>query len=1219
MSEPYPSLEKFLFEAALGKSSEAERAAFLESVYRGYPALRARLDLLLEGQFQAEGFLPGGAKKVEQKPTPPAAEDETTSTFIGRYKLLEKIGEGGFGEVWMAEQREPVKRRVALKIIKLGMDTKQVVARFEAERQALAMMDHPNIAKVFDAGATDSGRPYFVMELVRGVRITEYCDAHRLPTLERLKLFNQVCRAIQHAHQKGIIHRDIKPSNILVTLNDPELSGVPKVIDFGIAKATQQELTEKTVFTQFRQFLGTPAYVSPEQAAMTSLDIDTRSDIYSLGVLLYELLTSKTPFDSAELMAASLDEVRHRIREMEPVRPSTRLSALARDELTTTAQCRGTEPPKLISQVRGDLDWIVMKSLEKDRARRYETANGLARDIERHLSNEPVLARPPSRLYEFQKTVRRHWVGFTAVGAVVVALSIGALVSTLQAVRATRAEADQAKQKLAAQQFLYNSLVAEARATRQARRVGYRDQVFTRLRQAKALDVPEKNLAELRREAEACLGDFVGLTPLTLTNFSTNIVSGCLAPSGRLAALALGDHTIHLHRLPSGNEIARLTHTDRMVLGLCFNHTSDRLYAVTGLQGAPSLPIHRISVWAADSGGAWREIEDRVVPGATRDLFVTESGVFDIIIGFFVRGPPVVAKIIPGSPAEKCHLQIGDEIVGFKGIPVGNFGELTNLIEKCGVQAATITVQRGSDRIELSATATQTNRLGAEFAPNAAVFRLFNVETKAFVPGYAVTNPVPPTGGVNYCASGDGRVLAVAGLESWDRDLDSSALLTVYDWKDGARIAQLRLTSEGVLDLGDDGKYLCHLTDAGGAIYTLPSLEPVVQFKESYFRYRSTRHGNMIAMKREQQNRIRLWDLAKREETALLDEPEETAPFAFTPTGDSLLTAGARHARLYRLRTPEKLELLPHALAVPEVAFSPDGLRLASAGRDRVLRVSDTVTGRTLWETNDLPGGGQCVTFSPDGRLLAIGYLDSEIVWIRDAQTGERLARLGEGLTAPDYAARFSPDGRYLATAGNFTNGLRVWVIEREAKGALEAKLLKSWAGGAASVAFAPDSRSLAFTTPDRDLYLWDFESTAQPRRLASRVFGWWQGFTPDGRQSITEDASGDILALEVGTGKRVSTGHLQDLGGNATGGQPSPDGTRVALALAAPTGNHLGIWDTKSGKLLYWLPADSGTALCVAWSQDSQRLAVSFDNGNIVIWELETVGQILAQLGLTP
>jgi WD40 repeat protein/serine/threonine protein kinase len=358
---------------------------------------------------------------------------------IGRYKLLEQIGEGGFGVVYMAEQREPLRRRVALKIIKLGMDTRQVVARFEAERQALALMDHPNIAKVHDAGATETGRPYFVMELVHGIKITEYCDQHQLSTHQRLELFMQVCHAIQHAHQKGIIHRDIKPSNILVTLHDGV--SVPKVIDFGIAKATAgQELTDKTIFTQFQQFIGTPAYMSPEQAQMSGLDVDTRSDIYSLGVLLYELLVGKTPFDSKELLAAGLEEMRRAIREKEPMRPSTRVSSMVAEEQTTTAKRHGADAPKLINLLRGDLDWIAMKCLEKDRTRRYETANGLARDIERHLNSEPVVARPPSTVYRFQKFVRRNKVMVTAAATVAMVLVLGIFVSTWQAVRAMRAE-----------------------------------------------------------------------------------------------------------------------------------------------------------------------------------------------------------------------------------------------------------------------------------------------------------------------------------------------------------------------------------------------------------------------------------------------------------------------------------------------------------------------------------------------------------------------------------------------------------------------------------------------------------------------------------------------------------------------------------------------------------------------------------------------------------
>jgi eukaryotic-like serine/threonine-protein kinase len=408
----------------------AERAAYLDQVCAGDAALRRRVEELLNAGEEAGAFLgsptanprgPGGTIRLE---VPPA---QKPGDRIGRYKLLQQIGEGGCGVVYMAEQEEPVRRRVALKVIKLGMDTKNVIARFEAERQALALMDHPNIAKVLDAGATETGRPYFVMELVRGIKITDYCDQHNLSTPERLGLFIKVCQAIQHAHQKGIIHRDIKPSNILITVNDGV--AVPKVIDFGIAKATQGRLTDKTLFTAFEQFIGTPAYMSPEQAVMTSLDIDTRSDIYSLGVLLYELLTGETPFDATKLLQSGLDEMRRTIREQEPARPSTRLSTMLEVELTTTARLRQTEPPRLIHLLRGDLDWIVMKALEKDRARRYETANGLAVDIQRHLTNEPVAACPPSNLYRLQKLVRRNKLAFIAAGGVVSALMFGLVVA----------------------------------------------------------------------------------------------------------------------------------------------------------------------------------------------------------------------------------------------------------------------------------------------------------------------------------------------------------------------------------------------------------------------------------------------------------------------------------------------------------------------------------------------------------------------------------------------------------------------------------------------------------------------------------------------------------------------------------------------------------------------------------------------------------------------
>ena len=405
-----------VFDAARALPAGAERERFLAEQCRGDPELKEQLLSLLQAHEDAGDFLARAAAPS----TIPVTEQP--GDRIGRYKLLERIGEGGCGVVYMAEQEEPVRRQVALKVIKLGMDTRQVIARFEAERQALALMDHPCIARVLDGGATDTGRPYFVMELVRGVRITDYCDQEQLSTRERLELFTQVCQAIQHAHQKGIIHRDIKPSNILVTRHDTV--AVPKVIDFGISKAITGQLTDKTLFTAYAQLLGTPAYMSPEQARMSGLDIDTRTDIYSLGVLFYELLTGKLPFDPDQLVAAGLDEIRRIIREEEPPRPSMRLSTLHHAELKSVSARRHTEPPRLVNLIRGDLDWIAMKCLEKDRGRRYASASDLAMDLQRHLRSEPVLACPPSATYRLRKLMRRNRAAFVVASAIVVAMVV---------------------------------------------------------------------------------------------------------------------------------------------------------------------------------------------------------------------------------------------------------------------------------------------------------------------------------------------------------------------------------------------------------------------------------------------------------------------------------------------------------------------------------------------------------------------------------------------------------------------------------------------------------------------------------------------------------------------------------------------------------------------------------------------------------------------------
>ncbi|HEV8061686.1 MAG TPA: serine/threonine-protein kinase [Gemmataceae bacterium] len=429
--------ERDLFIATLKITGQGERSAWLDRECASDAALRQRMDVLLQAFDKAGSLLenpliapaitssePGQGKAalgggIEPRP-------ETPGALIGPYKLMEQIGEGGMGLVFVAEQQQPVRRKVALKVIKPGMDSRQVIARFEAERQALALMDHPNIAKVHDGGATAGGRPYFVMELVKGLPITEYCDENRLTPRERLELFVHVCQAVQHAHQKGIIHRDIKPSNVLVASHD----GVPvvKIIDFGVAKAVGQQLTERTLYTQFAQLIGTPLYMSPEQAGQSSLDVDTRSDIYSLGVLLYELLTGTTPFDKERFKEAGYDELRRIIREEEPPKPSTRISTVCQ-AATTASEKRRSDPRKLSRLFHGELDWIVMKALEKERNRRYETASSFAADVQRYLADEPVLACPPSARYRLGKFVRRNRGPVLAASLVLLAL-VGGVMGT---------------------------------------------------------------------------------------------------------------------------------------------------------------------------------------------------------------------------------------------------------------------------------------------------------------------------------------------------------------------------------------------------------------------------------------------------------------------------------------------------------------------------------------------------------------------------------------------------------------------------------------------------------------------------------------------------------------------------------------------------------------------------------------------------------------------
>jgi serine/threonine protein kinase/WD40 repeat protein len=1079
---------------------------------------------------------------------------------IGPYKLLEQIGEGGCGVVFAAQQEQPVRRRVALKVIKVGMDTRQVVARFEAERQALALMDHPNIAKVFEAGATETGRPYFVMELVKGIPITRYCDENKLATKERLTLFIQVCQAIQHAHQKGIIHRDIKPSNILVA--DHDGVPVPKVIDFGIAKATtDQPLTDKTLYTAIEQFIGTPAYMSPEQAKLSGLDIDTRSDIYSLGVLLYELLTGRTPFDPKRLIEGGLDEIRRIIREEDPPRPSTRLSTLDAAEQTAVAARRQSEPPKLRGLIRGDLDWIVMKTLEKDRNRRYETANGLASDLQRHLKNEPVVARPPSKLYRFQKLAQRNRAVFLAGVAVVASVAIGIFALTwlflrekqsseLEAHLRANAELAQAKaasEREAAMQRLYGSLVREARSIRLARRTGYRNEVFSLLRQANALSVPQKRLSELRREAVACLGDFAGFAPTALsdlplgTTIKQTIIAPAnphavaFAPGNHAVAFLLSDGTILIRKLPSGETTGRLR-AEHPARSFCFSAKGDRLISVhrpntPSGRGAPDSAT--ICNWQRDEQGHWTKVDAFPAPGAFECLASDEG--------------PLLAV----NDANAGSLELHD--------------------------LRTLTVN----------------------------FRI------PHAPG------VTPS---SLALTPDAHFLAVAWhsgpqeVEIWD--VRSGKLLQQFNPRLDDWIYGVALTS--------DGKYFAYSSLSGCSVYKTLGAEHVAtkrEFVDVFSGLSFAARSTMLALPLRLQNRVLLWDGVRDKDLGFLESPRNVVQTTLSPDGRVLLASGGREVWMFRLDArPESASLTGHAGGVAGVCFSPDGLRLASVCKDRMVRVWDATEYRILWEGGPLRAEGQGVSYSPDGRYLATTTWGWRSIWIWDAQTGKRL--LDVKLSEPSgivWSAQFSPDSRFLAAASNY--GLNVWSLDLATRDGPTSTPVGFQRRDSWSLAFSADAEQLVFLQPDSDgsgsLFLWKFTGAAAPRLLATGVTCGPQTFSlsPDRNQLVTIERGKAVIHMDTVTGTKLSSFPILRFEAVEPNLCLSPDGSRVAMATASRRG--VDVWNPVNGQLLYSLPEQDGTTCWFAWSPDSRRLAVSRSDGDVSIWNLAEIDNILAKAGL--
>ncbi len=1063
-------------------------------------------------------------KLVPPSPTAPEAGER-----IGRYKLLEKIGEGGCGVVYMAEQEEPVRRRVALKVIKLGMDTKEVIARFEVERQALALMDHPQIARIFDGGATDSGRPFFVMELVRGLRITEYCDQKNLSTRQRLDLFMQVCQAVQHAHQKGIIHRDLKPSNILVTVNDGVL--VPKVIDFGIAKATGPRLTDKTLFTRFHQFLGTPAYMSPEQAEMTSVDIDTRSDIYSLGVLLYELLTSRTPFDTKELLRAGMEEMLRTIREQEPVRPSARLSTLVAIEQTTVAQQRQTDAPKLINLVRGDLDWIVMKALEKDRTRRYETANSLAMDIHRHLNNEPVIARPASTAYKLQKAWRRNKVVLASVAAVAMALVVGLTLSIWQAVRATNAEqATREKATLAVTER--NNAVEARRAADLQRTNAERNLYFANMNlfqpawDQNNIDRVHQLLGETATYPQRSFEWYywqrqAHLELRTLRGHLGGVSAVAFSPDGQRIVTGSEDTTAKVWEATTGQEL--LTLKGHSVTSVAFSPDGQRI--VTGGRDWTA------KVWEAASGKQLLTLKGHSDAIRSRGFFPPGQRV-----AFSPDGHRVVTTS-EDTTANIWEAASGKELLTLKGH--------TNPISSMAFSPDGQRIVTGSDytaKVWDAASGKELLTLKGHSA---------GITSVAFSPnGRRIVTGSYGTAEVWEAASGK-ELLTLKGHGDW--------IYSVAFSPDGRRIVT--------------GSY-----DQTAKIWEWASAQELLTLKGHGDRIHSVAFspdGQRIVTGSADKT-AKTWQAASGKELLTLKgHMVFIRSVAFSPDGQRIVTGGADNtAKVWEAASgKELLTLKGHSTGIESAAFSPDGKRIVTGSQDGRAKVWETASGKELL-TFKSPGNQRTVAvcsvaFSPDGQRIVIGSGDqSANVW--ETASGKELLTL-KGHRAAIGSVAFSPDGQRIVT-GSWDRTAKVW----EVASGKELLTLEGHGDCILSVAFSPDGHRIVTGSADKTAKVWETASGKELLTLKGHMALIRSvAFSSDGQRIVTGSPDKTAKVWEAASGKELLT--LGD-GDHISSVAFSPDGQRIV------TGNGqvgmANVWEAATpAEVARWQAEEQGAA----------------------------------------
>ncbi|MBI4657711.1 MAG: serine/threonine protein kinase [Verrucomicrobia bacterium] len=1186
---PAGARERDIFLEALEKTDPSERAAFLANACGGDHALSRQVEALLREQAAMGAFLETPAVSGAQAVSPAAAEPtgtvpclsltEKPGDRIGRYKLLQKIGEGGCGVVYMADQEEPVRRRVALKIIKLGMDTKSVIARFEAERQALALMDHSNIAKVLDAGTTDAGRPFFVMELVRGIKITEYSDQNNLSNEERLNLFIRVCHAIQHAHQKGIIHRDIKPSNILVTLHDGV--PVPKVIDFGIAKAMEQRLTDKTLFTEFQAFIGTPAYTSPEQAEMSGLDIDTRSDIYALGVLLYELLTGQTPFDPEQLLRSGLDEMRRIIREEEPMRPSTRLSTMGMAEAITLTKARQAKIPALAQAVRGDLDWIVMKCLEKDRTRRYETANGLAMDIQRYLNYEPVLARPPSTAYRIQKFVRRNKVIVAASATVTVVLLAAVVVSAWMAIRATQAEHEQS----------YLHKTAEAALKNEARQ---RQRAVTE--QLAALRRSYNSDMNLVQQALAAnnYGRVVDL--LDRHRPEKKVVSGQWPVVSSQSSVASNQLPVVSNQRPAAdnrrNNTSPLT-TDHWPLTTDLRQWEWRYFWNQSRSDAAfTLPTQSNSIEAVAISPNGRLLATRDRQGLlklwdlttrTEVAVLRERGGFGEQAFAFSHEGGHLAAVVPGDgPRRRSFVkvwtvatrQVTAEIPHEGGVELLAFSpddtQLLLLGQDMAVRVWDLDQQRltlrcRGPRVEgwLKPSAFSPDRKSLAIGDSGKI-RVLDLET-----GNERSSAEAPEGDIAAIAfSPDGELLAASPLFT-----GTSTTIKLFSVSTGKEVGQLigHVSWIPGLTFTPDGKRLL----SAGADQT-----------------------------------IRIWDVAARRELGVMrGHLSEVTCVAITPDAKTIVS-GCKDGTLFgwageTTEGKKPFETLP--IPVARIEFFPDGKRMMSVNSDGTVSLWESATLEEVERLSALGNEVTQVVVSPDGSRLYAATGGSEIK-VLDWATRLVITNVGG---VPGRRFPMGPGGRFgPGSPPGGPGGPR-------GRGGPGGPGGPGFRGGLIPLLGLVDNgRTLVAAGPGSTIRLLDtisWQLKAEWKSAETGPFRPAKILSPDGHSLLAAAGMGGPIEFRnLADGQTEGTVAAQNRG--VTGLAFSPNGNLLATASSDGTVN---LWDSSERELVDVLRGHLLGVHAVAFSSDGQRLATgSHGNEAVKLWDVSTRHEVATLAG---